>query len=452
MNKLKRPCYAALTCLLLSLNMSCASVRMGARISDSLSSGDYAGARELLDKGPASYGSGNRLLYFLDKGCVLHAGGDYRGSIEAFEQAKREYEALYTQSLSREAATWVVNDYVAPYRGEDFERVLVNVFQALNYCMLGDFSGALVEARQVDEQLRLINGRYKAGQKNVYKEDAFARLLAGMLYETGRTRQAYNDAYISYSKSAQTYGEDYLSAYGLGAPRLLKENLLAAAAVMGPAETGDACSKYPGEDFLSLREKEKKAEVVLINYNGRAPYKTETAFPVPLPDGYVVSLAFPSYAGRPNLVKFSVLNARAVSGRVFSAATEPVEDIFAIAKQNLDNRRVRVIAKMLISSGGKYALEKAAERRIEENRGENTALGFRILSSLYNVFSNRADLRCWQTLPSEIRAARLLLDPGVYDISLETSDGRGRRLGVSELGRFTFSAGEKKFLTVNTWE
>ena len=178
----------------------------------------------------------------------------------------------------------------------------------------------------------------------------------------------------------------------------------------------------------------------------------ETAVPVPLPDGYVLSLAFPSYERRPNQVKASSLCARSASGQLYAAESEPVEDICAIAEQNLDNRRVRVIAKMLVTAGGKYALEKAAERRIAETRGENTAIGFRILSSLYNIFSNRADLRCWQTLPAEIRAARLLLEPGVYDIFVETSDGGARRLGGIELGRFNLSAGEKKFLVVSTWE
>ena len=452
MNKILRFLCAAVSCCLILLNISCASVRMGAKISDSLSSGDYARARELLDKGPASYGSGNRLLYFLDRGYVLHVSGDYRGSIAAFEQAKQEYDALYTRSLTKEAATWLVNDYLAPYRGEDFERVLINVFQSLNYCMLGDFNEALVEARQVDEQLRLINGRYQDGQKNVYKEDAFARLLAGMLYETEKNRQGYNDAFISYSKSAETYSAGYKRDYGLDVPGLLKQNLLAAGQLMGSREMQGSASNYGAVPFVPIPEKEKKAEVILINYNGRAPYKTELAFPVPLPDGYVVSLAFPGYERRPNLVKASVLSARGGSGPVFNAATEPVEDICGIAEQNLDNRRARVIAKMLISSAGKYVLEKAAERQIEENRGENTALGFKIVSSLFNIFSNRADLRSWQTLPAEIRAARLLLEPGVYDLSLQTSDGGARQLAVLELGRFTLSAGEKKFLVVNTWE
>ncbi len=452
MKTIKRFFTAALACLPFFFNISCASVRMGSRISGSLSAGDYAGARALLDKGPAAYGGGNKLLYFLDRGYVLHVAGDYRGSIDAFEQAKKEYDALYTLSLSREAATWLVNDYLAPYRGEDFERVLVNVFQALNYCMLGEFPDALVESRQVDEQLRLINSRYNEGEKNVYKEDAFARLLSGMLYETEKNGRGDNDAYIAYAKAVRAYEEDYKTDYGTGVPLLLKQNFLAAAQWMGSREAMEAGIKFKGEDFISLPEKAKKAEVVLINYNGRAPYKRETAFPVPLPDGYVVSLAFPSYESRPGRVKASSLRARSVSGLVYAAESEPVEDIRAIAGQNLDNRRVRVIAKMLISSAGKYALEKAAERRIEETRGDNTALGFRILSSLYNVFSNRADLRCWQTLPAEIRAARLLLEPGVYDISVETSDGAARRLGGIELGRFNLSAGEKKFLAVSTWE
>jgi len=83
------------------------------------------------------------------------------------------------------------NDLTLPYEGEDFETVLINVVAALNYVLLNQWDDALVEARKVDHKLNVINDRYD--KKNVYKEDAFARYLSGILYEG---KGELNDAFI----------------------------------------------------------------------------------------------------------------------------------------------------------------------------------------------------------------------------------------------------------------
>ena len=53
---------------------------------------------------------------------------------------------------------------------------------------------------------------------------------------------------------------------------------------------------------------------------------------------------------------------------------------------------------------------------IEKEYGRDTARWFGYLSSMYNLTTERADLRSWQTLPDQIRLARLMVDPGDYEI------------------------------------
>ena len=243
-----------------------------------LAQGRYRQAVSFLDSNKKSYGRNNLLLYLLNKGCILHFSGEYRQSIDILEKAKQEYDRLYTKSATGIAGTWLMNEYAAPYRGEDFERVMINIFQALNYSLLDNIEEALVEARDVDLKLRLINNRYGPNEKNAYKEDAFARFFMGILYEALKSNDGYNDAYISYSKALEIYRDDYAKNYNVRPPSLLKENLLAAAEFMEK----------------SIR-RAQKAEVYLIQYNGLLPSKTETTIPIPLPDGYIVSLAFSQY-------------------------------------------------------------------------------------------------------------------------------------------------------------
>ena len=397
-----------------------------------------------------TYGRNNAFLYFVDKGFLLHMQKDFRGSIDAFQKAKDKYDELYTKSVSRIAGSFALNDYAMPYRGEDFERVMINIFQSLNYFECGDLEGALVEARDTDSVLNIINSRYGSNEKNVYSEDAFARFLAGIFYEAQGTPGGYNDAFISYSKAMQTYENNYAKHYGLNAPQVLRENLLAAAEFMGREELKECISKYGNLKFMSLKEKATKAEVYLIQYNGLSAAKIEASIPVLLPDGYIIPLAFPMYERLRHLEVSSDLCAVDNKGNALTVPSEKAEDIDAIAIKNLDDRKARIIAKIMVSSAGKYAAEKTGGREIEKKYGRRSALYFTLLSDIFNVTTNKADLRSWRTLPSEIRIARMLLDPGQYSFRQDNFDANGKIMEIFYMGEFALKAGDKKFFIIRT--
>ena len=104
--------------------------------------------------------------------------------------------------------------------------MLINAFLALNYVEKGEPDEALVEARKVDEKLRVYAKEYDG--KNTYKEDAFIRYLMGVLYES---RGEINDAYISYKKAYETYAV-YTKDYGTRAPSFLLDDLVRTATLM----------------------------------------------------------------------------------------------------------------------------------------------------------------------------------------------------------------------------
>ncbi len=405
---------------------------------------------KLLAANPNAYGTNNQLLYLLDKSLVLHLAHDYTKSIKVFEETKLKFDELYTHSITKGLGTWVINDYTAPYHGEDFEHVLVNIFQALNFAALDNFVEALVEAREVDSKLWVINSQYAPDQKNVYKEDAFARFLMGILYEANQTPQDDNDAFISYRRAAEIYTKDYAANYGLSVPKLLQDNLLAASQFMGPAELREYQRRYPEAEGISLKEKQKKAQVYLIQYNGLIPIKIQSSIAIPLPDGFVARLAFPKYHERFYEIIASQLIAENKKGGRLVSESELAQDLAGIAVKNLENRKIRVLAKAALRPAGKYFLERAGEKGIRERYGDDSALGFKIGASLFNLASERADLRSWQSLPAQIRIARLILEPGEYDLSLENFNGDDALMEELRLGSLVLKAGQIKFLIVRT--
>ncbi|MGE5307460.1 MAG: hypothetical protein ACM3OC_00025, partial [Deltaproteobacteria bacterium] len=375
--------------------------------------GDYVTASKALESSEKNYGSRSRLLFLLEKACLLHLEQKYRESAAVFEQARAEYEKLYTKSVSGFVSSFIFTDYSQNYRGEDFERVLINVFQALNYVMMGQNDEALVEARDADSKLAVINSRYKEGQKNVYREDAFCRMLMGLLYDASPRPQDVSDSCLWFKQALDSYQEGYRANYGTEPPSFLKEKT-------------SSCPPAP--------QARRGCEVYVIQYKGFAPVKEEASLPVPLPGGYITQIAFPKYRRRPGLAVVSQATARDSAGRIFFSPTECAEDIGAIAEKNLNDRGARAVAVAVAKAGAKYAIEKNQGDVIRKRYGANTEALYTVLASLYNIATNRADLRSWQTLPDKIMIARLVLPPGDYVIEFNAKDGAGRTFQSLALG------------------
>ena len=129
--------FLAVAGLLLSSLSGCAGPRKVYSTVDELNAqGKFNLAHNYVEEHAKDYGKRNRLLYLLDRGMFAFATGEFREAIAAFTEAEELITELYTISLSQEATTFVVNDNAAPYRGEDFESVMVNLFLALSYANL----------------------------------------------------------------------------------------------------------------------------------------------------------------------------------------------------------------------------------------------------------------------------------------------------------------------------
>jgi hypothetical protein len=297
---------------------------------------------------------------------------------------------------------------------------------------------ALVEARDVDSRLSAINMQYDPDKKNVYKEDAFARLLMGILYEISGTASDKNDAFISYRKALAVYENDYQHNYDTDVPVILKENLLRAAGYMGRDEQKEYQKKLPGVNYPQSGQ--GGAEVYLIHYHGLSPIKIQSTFTAPLPGGLLGRIAFPQYKEREVGATSYVF--KADQGRRVAAQgpTELAEDISAIAIANLENRKYRLIAKSAARSAGKYFLAKKQAENIGKKHGELAGDAALLAGSLYNIYSEQADIRSWQTLPGEVRIARLRVLPGVYQFYLNNDF----------LGEYDLQEGQKKMLIHRT--
>jgi tetratricopeptide (TPR) repeat protein len=391
---------------------------------------DCKALRHAVDSNPEGYGSNEELLFAMDAAMAFMRCGDDAAAQRWFREADRLGEELWTESISRQAASFLTGDYVLKYSGEDYERVMVNLMSALGFLRSGDLDSALVEFRRLDSLLNLYNAKYE--KKNVYAEDAFARYLSGILHEDDG---AFDDAFIAYLRATRVYG-DYQEHYGTRLPRILKEDLLRMAAVVDREEDArDVLPDVPANWTPPHWPAEEFGRIVYIQLTGEPPRKVEDRVLVPTKAG-PVSIAFPRMVIAPPACGGGRLALTKQGSEIHTDAVL-VQDINRIAVKNLADRQVRIVAKTLARAAAKQIVIGGIANSTDDPNAQaaiSTAL------NIVNMFVERADTRSWQTLPGEIYMTRVFASPGTYRLRL-TSCGEGR-----ELPSVTVAAGETRYI------
>jgi len=384
-----------------------------------VSAGKYAEAIGIVKENRIWYGDKSSVLYNLDIGLLFHYAGEPDSSIRYLFAAENEIDDLYTKSISQNVLSVFLNDNILPYDGEDFEKVLINVFLALDYVQKKMTDDALVEARKVDLKLKEYARKYEG--KNTYQEDAFIRYIAGALYEAGGE---VNDAFISYRKAYEAY-QVYGKVYGTQTPSFLLDDLVRTATRLSFTEEADSYRSLGGSLFSP--DADTMGSILAIIYSGKGPIKHEEKPKVTIPDTsgtlHTFQVAIPVFVPRVSgSISYEIaLNSESDSA---TASSELAEDITAIAKKSLDDR----IGLIYLKSGGRALLKFLASEKMksEMNKGEDNKMR-NILGSLAIDLvvgaTEQADIRTWRTLPAVIQLARLFLPAGVYSLTARDSTG-----------------------------
>lgn len=404
----------------------------------------YLEADSVVEKHASSYGGKSAVLYDLDRAITLHLAGRYEESNSHLHRAEDRIDDLFTKSLTGQVGAMLTNDNTLPYEGEDFEKVMLNIFSALNYIFMGRIDSALVEIRKVTHKLTLYNDRYE--KKSVYKDDAFARYLSGILFEA---RGELNDALVSYRKAHEAY-QQYAKDFKTPRPPGLSGDILRLAEALGATDIVEQYQKeFPDTTWTPYRTLEKKSELILISQNGLAPIKEDFFVDVPLPDRvgfYPFRVAFPKFVARPNSVAYSEIHVTADGRAVASRRTVVAEDVTAIARKDLEDRIGRIQAKAFARAIAKYGAGKIVEKQARASN--NTAAEVLVVlgTRVYAFVSEQADKRSWRTLPGQFQMARLELPPGEYSVVIETYSHSGGLIERKHQESITLKPGEKQFL------
>lgn len=401
----------------------------------------------------------DRLLYYMEAGVIYHSKGDYKTSNEIFARADEMADEIKT-SITGSAKSFLLSDREADFQGENFERILIKYYLALNHVLLGDLKAAKRNLRKLEADLKEMKYEDAA-----YKQVLIARYLDALVSEE---LGQYNDARVQY-KNLENFGADR--------NWLIRERYLLAqhahdAADMARYSAGRQAPLFPPD------KGQQTGELVVLLQTGKASVKAsrgnlmgDREFALALrvaidvailsegkglsTSGVIAMLGtaenpIPRFAEREK----GSAPALAINGVVLPAPAQ-LTDFDLIAQKNFNdnyssyiNRNVASIAtKIVVAAVAADALARQIRKNNDGIVGALGGLAVGLGAGGAVAATVKPDLRSWHTLPAGFFAVRVLLPAGKYDLSVQPD----LVLYGNGIGQFEIRPGRKTFVSLRSF-
>jgi tetratricopeptide (TPR) repeat protein len=354
----------------------------------------------------------DQILVLMDYGIAQHVAGNYRQSANALLEANRLIELNDIIRVKEKTTSVVTNKMMTTFKPEDFERVLVHTYLAMNFMMLDDWTAARVEAKKALRRLGKL--------KPELALQPYTRYICGLSFEVMGDLES---AYIEYSRVAKAEAE-FLPIY---------YDLYRLAAMRGLGPEAEEWAQEIGKRGGDLPPQGGPPNLIVFVGAGRSPIKKEINLVVPPQNRFVV----PDYKSSGSLAHHAALkidNKGTISSTILT-------DLNPLAEKTLKGR----IAKEIAAETLRVAAKEVITRQIEE---QNSLVG--LVFRVAVIASEAADVRSWETLPRYLGVIQTSLPPGSYDIQIEFYTRRGNLIGVVEHREVVISEGRRTILSVRS--
>ena len=353
---------------------------------------------------------GEDLLWALQLGTVKRIQQDYAKSNESFDKAEDMLKYYDEQStLGDGIGTTLVNENVIPYRGEEYDGIMVNVYKALNFIAEKKFELARVEFNRALDRQRRAKEKFnkeinklkteldKEQQQSEFTKSNVenpetAELLA-QKYPNLSNFEAYPDFVNPFATYLAGVFFNLVSDHAK-AVDLLKESY---------GMVGD--NGYIAEDLSAteniLDGKGKLEDTIwLIFENGLGPAKKELRMDVPLfvatNNVKYVGIALPELYFRNKAYQHLVAE---VDGEDYE--TRLVSDMDRVIQTEFSKDYPGILTRAIISATAKAIAQYALEK--QDSSKSSLASVF---MAAYSYATTAADVRIWTSLPKEFQVAR----------------------------------------------
>lgn len=371
---------------------------------DSLAA-DFARSKVRERQNPA----GDDLLWTLQLASAERFSGNYPGSTDCFDKSEQMLKYFDEQSKIGDAVgSAVVNENVIPYRGEQYDAIMVNTYKALNFIAERkmdlarvEFNRALdrqrrarenfnAEIRKLEEDLQKQNTKDKKFDVKATIDDPNTYALIEERYPSLSQFEAYPDFVNPFATYMAGLFFTLVGDYDK-AGYLLKESY-----GMVPENTCIAEDLLATDQAMSA-DRPIENMVWVIFENGLGPVKEEFRIDLPLflVTGKIryVGIALPQLRLRDQAYPYLTVKTETDSCR-----TAMLADMDRVIQTEFSKDFKAILARSIISATAKAAAQYALE--------DNDASWAAIAMAVYNFATTAADLRIWTALPKDFQVAR----------------------------------------------
>lgn len=401
----------------------------------------------------------DRLLYYMEAGIIYHSKGDYKTSNEIFARADEMADEIKT-SITGSAKSFLLSDREADFQGENFERILIKYYLALNHVLLGDLKAAKRSLRKLEADLKEM--KYEdAG----YKQVLIARYLDALVSEE---LGQYNDARVQY-KNLENFGVDgtwlnheryLLAEHARDTADMARYSAGRAAALIAPIK-----GQQTGELVVLLQAGKASVKASRGNLMGDREFAVALRIAIDvaiLTEGKGLStagvIAMLGTAENP-IPKFAEREKGTATALTLNGVGLPslvkLTDFDLIAQKNFNDNYSSYINKNVASIATKIVVAAVAAdavaRQIRKNNdgivGALGGLAVGLGAGGAVAATVKPDLRSWHMLPAGFFAVRVQLPAGRYDLSAQP----GLVLYGTSSGQIEIMPGKKTFVSLRSF-
>ncbi|MGE4454979.1 MAG: hypothetical protein AB7D92_10635 [Sphaerochaeta sp.] len=396
--------------------------------------GNYSSAYEnLLLEAPTLLKKQGPIIVNYDLGMLSRLHGDYQESNNYLSESERLIWEAYTESVSGNIASFIVNDNTKEYQGEDYEDMYLNVFKALNFLHLGQEEEALVELNRSIEKQTFLKQKYEQYERQVseYAREEGLDIPSQQVYAASFSTSALAN-YLT-AAVAQSLGEENTLGYAMDQVRHAFSSQRALYQFAIPSVVSLKDDPLPSDG----------ARVHLVAFSGQAPLKEERVEKVYVSPYNRAKIAYPVLTGLPSMVQA----VRITINGTERIELQRIESIRAVAidtfKAKSELIKMKAITRAMAKAVGIALYDEYA------SRDNDVSIGEELLGMVFRIARNvteSADVRSTHFLPSEAWASYIDLPPGSYTITTEFLNASNQVLYRSPGKSIELQAGSVQFI------
>jgi hypothetical protein len=396
--------------------------------------GQYDQAARTLDDPRTKdlYTGKNQLLYWLDRGAVALALDDTQTTVDLLEKAESYMEVRREPTAGDEFARWLLNDTAAPYYGEPYEDIYVNVLKMLARLERGEIGGgATVEARRMAGKADVLRDRYVRTARAVEDKarSSSARLAPASGLVDVNAEGEFLESTLGTYLTALAFMKDGDAASQSVAGRRLQSSLRLQSAL----QSGVDPSRFDGLGELSP----SAVNVLFVGLSGRAPHKVaQRVGPIPLYEWPVYFELPQLVGGSQEVARVRVIAEPVSGGPARDILLDKIEDMRAVALENHRRQLPQIYFRTLLRSQLKAAAAFAATQGVKNSASRGSSrdaaqIGMILAGLAFVTLTEKADLRAWTFLPGRADVGAVKLEPGEHRVRLVFQSAAGATLYTS---------------------